>query len=147
MSFHVWLIFGFFMIVIEIFTPGFFAASLGISAILTSVLVLLFPEIAFLHWLSFIVFNIIMFAFIRQIFLKYLYKNDNESETNVNALIGKRGVVTEKIDDRFGYVKVYGDLWKAVSENETEIAKGEKVEIISIDGNKVIVKKHNRKEK
>ena len=39
----------------------------------------------------------------------------------------------------FGLVKIEGDTWSAISENEEEIKKGTEVEIKKIEGVKLIV--------
>lgn len=146
MAYYIWLVFGVFMIIIEIFTPGFFAASLGISSVLTSFIALIFPDIIYLHWLAFIVFNIVMFVFLRKIFIKYLYNEKQSKKTNIDAIIGKTGIVQEKIDDKGGYVKVYGDMWKAIlAEDGKKIQEGKKVQVVNVEGNKVIVKKIERR--
>lgn len=53
--------------------------------------------------------------------------------------IGKSIVVEEDIDES-GRVKIGGIYWTAVNEGEP-VKKGERVKIISIKGNKIIIKK------
>ena len=140
MPFYYWLIFGAILIVMEIFTPGFFAATLGLSAVITSIVSLIIPEYQVIQWIVFVVINIMIFVFLREIFLKYLYGR-KEKNTNVDGLIGKEGIVREKISNESGYVQIYGDMWKAKTLDNTDIDTGEKIVVERIEGNKVIVKK------
>ncbi len=63
--------------------------------------------------------------------------------TNADALIGKIGIVTEDIDNiNFkGQVKVGGQSWTAVSRGEA-VVKGDTVEVLAIEGVKLVVKKN-----
>lgn len=67
--------------------------------------------------------------------------------TNTNSLIGKRGKVAKDIspENTIGLVKVGGETWSAISENEVEIKQGTEVEIKGIQGVKVIVSPINEK--
>ena len=65
-------------------------------------------------------------------------------ETNVYALIGKTGIVTKTIpQDGRGEVKMGGEYWVAISQENIQIIQDEKIEVLAIDGNKLIVQKTN----
>lgn len=69
------------------------------------------------------------------------YIDDGKSiQTNAYSLIGQIGVVTFDIDvlNGSGQVKVNGEIWSAKAEEN--ILKGTEVEILRIDGVKLIVK-------
>ncbi len=139
---HIWMILGIGFIIVEIFDPAFFFISFGIGAILTSLLSML-PFIGNsipLQILSFAIFSFISFLFMRKLGRKVL--SHPGSETNVFALKGKQGVVTKDIPlDGKGYVKIGGEEWVAVEENQQAVELDAKVTIVGIEGNKVIVKK------
>lgn len=61
--------------------------------------------------------------------------------TNVNSLIGKTGIVTADITETnlIGQVRVGREIWSAVSENEISIPKDTQVEILNVDGVKLVV--------
>ena len=63
--------------------------------------------------------------------------------TNLDAIIGMIGVVTEDIDNTSekGTLKVDGKLWSARSVDETVIEKGVKVKIVSIRGVRAFVER------
>lgn len=67
--------------------------------------------------------------------------------TNSSSLIGKHGKVTKDISpvENVGLVKVNGETWSAISENEIEIEKDTEVEIKGIQGVKLIVSPINEK--
>lgn len=93
-----------------------------------------------------IVFVIASFAFmlVARPFLKK-YLNRNEIKTNVDALIGRIAVVLKKIEvGERGLVKIDGVEWSAVANDD--IDEGARVEILSIEGNKLIVKEHKKSE-
>jgi len=139
---HIWMILGIEFIIVEIFDPAFFFISFGIGAILTSLLSML-PFIGNsipLQILSFAIFSFISFLFMRKLGRKVL--SHPGSETNVFALKGKQGFVTKEIPlDGKGYVKIGGEEWVAVEENQQAVELDAKVTIVGIEGNKVIVQK------
>ena len=71
-----------------------------------------------------------------------------KSRTNVDSLIGKKGVVIKKIGDlEKGEVKINNVIWNAIKrENEKEIEEGTIIEVISIQGNKLLVKMTQKEE-
>ena len=139
---HIWMILGIGFIIVEIFDPAFFFISFGIGAILTSLLSML-PFIGNsipLQILSFAILSFISFLFMRKLGKKVL--SHPGSETNVFALKGKQGFVTKEIPlDGKGYVKIGGEEWVAVEENQQAVELDAKVTIVGIEGNKVIVQK------
>lgn len=142
LAWHVWMILGILFIIIEIFDPAFFFVSLGIGAIVTGLLALLpsMKDNILLQIFLFAIFSFIAFLFARKMGKKILANPGQE--TNVFALKGKFAFVTTEIhtDDK-GRVKVGGEEWVAISEDNLPIDIGEKVVVMGIDGNKLIVKK------
>ena len=63
--------------------------------------------------------------------------------TNFDRIIGKEGIVTQKIDSArgSGQVKVMGSIWSAKSDDGSDLEVDTRVEILDIEGVKVIVKK------
>ncbi|MDD3051818.1 MAG: NfeD family protein [Candidatus Cloacimonetes bacterium] len=135
----VWTAIGIICVIIEIFTPGFLFLSFGAGAILTGILVYIFEALPiYMQMIAFAAITAILFFNLRRL-TKKIY-NKNESSTNVEALIGKIGIVTKTVpSDGRGYVKIEGETWSAVSNDVKEIAEGTKVHIVNIEGNKVIV--------
>lgn len=65
-------------------------------------------------------------------------------KTNVEAIIGERCVVTEKIDNYVGcgQVKIKGQIWSARGVDEDAVfEEGESLHVVAVEGVKVICKK------
>ena len=67
--------------------------------------------------------------------MRFLDKKSKDVKTNAEALIGRKGIVSERIDaaQHTGRVAVDGDDWKAVSADGSVIEKGVEVEILKLD--------------
>ena len=89
----------------------------------------------------FVVSSGILLVLTRPLMKKFL--NTKKVRTNADSLLGETAVVTEDIDNMNakGFVKVKGQIWTSRSEDNSFIGKGEKVEIMKIEGVKLIVKK------
>ncbi len=67
------------------------------------------------------------------------------SQTNVEAVLNKEGIVTEDIKPfKVGAVRVNGLIWSAISNDRISIKKNEVVTIKKVEGVKVIVDKVER---
>lgn len=138
---HIWIIAAVLLFIVEIFTPAFLAACLAIGCIFAGV----FSSMDFglkIQLLAFSIGTLVSFFGIRPFILKYGHKKSGDLKTNVDALVGKIGKVTETIDnfENQGRVKVEGDDWKAETENNEIINVGEKVEIIKVNSTILTVK-------
>ncbi|MCK4694397.1 MAG: NfeD family protein, partial [Candidatus Cloacimonetes bacterium] len=133
----IWVAIGIICIIIEIFTPGFLFMSFGIGAIITGMVSIVLKNVP-LQILVFAIITFLVFISSRKLSKKLISKSSEE--TNIYALKGKKGIVVKEIpEDGRGYVKVGGEEWSAVSENGEKIEKDEKVIIIKVEGNKLIV--------
>lgn len=95
-------------------------------------------------WIQIIVFlvvSLVLLFTVRPIAGKYF--NNNRQKTNIDALVGRQGVVTVQIDNLKGQgeISLAGQMWTARSANDTIIEEKAQVEIVSIEGVKAIVKK------
>ena len=95
----------------------------------------------FTQFVIFLVVSLVLLIFTRKIFIKKL-KTGN-TKTNVDALIGRKAVLTEDITAfSVGAVKINGKYWSAVCEDRSsELKAGTEIEVTGIEGVKVIVKK------
>lgn len=124
---------------IEIITPGvFFFLCFSVGALFAMTAVLL----GFVNIVAIIVFcviSVISIFFIRPILKKYMEKR--KVETNVDSLIGMKTQVLEDISaENPGKIKIEGEIWSAVSSTGEKISKSETVEVVSVDGTKLVVK-------
>ena len=98
-------------------------------------------------WIEVILFVVISGASLlalRPLMNKFL-KREKRS-TNVDELIGKSGLMIKGCDDiNHGEIKVNGVIWTAVSDDDkVAIPEGERVTIVGVNGNKLIVKKEGK---
>lgn len=78
------------------------------------------------------VVSLLSICFIRPYLTHHLHAGADKRKSNADALIGKEGVVIEKIDGGgFGYVKIDGDEWRSVSSTGVPIEKGVRVRVLS----------------
>lgn len=137
----IWIILALVLIIIEIFTPQFDTLYFSIGCFVAAAGdVLGFPLI--MQILLFAITIIIVLFIFRGLVAKTLYKSKEEIETNIYALKGKTGLVTETIDNlKFkGRVKIGGEYWKAQSLNNQIINEGSTVQVLKVEGSKVVVK-------
>jgi len=142
----VWIIIAIILIIVEILTtPEFDALYFGIGCIIAGIVALLGFDLL-TQILSFAISIILLLFTFHIIVKKILYISKEEIETNIHALRGKKGIVTQKIDNlQFtGRIKIGGEEWKAKSVNDEIIDEGSPVIILGVEGNKVLVKKENR---
>ncbi|MDD3127021.1 MAG: NfeD family protein [Candidatus Izemoplasmatales bacterium] len=105
---------------------------------LVALIVSLFVPDLIVQVIVFVVISAALLLSLRPIFTRYLKKND--IKTNADRLIGKIAVCTKAITDgQRGEVKIDGKIWTSIS-NE-DIVVGEKVEVLGIEGVKLVVKK------
>ena len=77
---------------------------------------------------------------------KYISKKlkNGSNKTNIDAIIGERCIVTEKIDNfaGCGQAKVKGQIWSARGVGEDDVFEvGEALHIVAIEGVKLICKR------
>lgn len=87
----------------------------------------------------FVISSISLIFLTKPLVKKYIDK-DQVVPTNAYSLIGKKGKVIKDITDNPGQIKVGGEVWTAISSSDDSITKGTEVEILKIDGVKLIVK-------
>ena len=79
------------------------------------------------------------------IVIRAVYKVHRQKPTTGEAgITGETAVVCQDLNPQ-GLVKVYGEIWKAVSKDGKKIKKGQEVKIISLKGLTLLVKILNKK--
>lgn len=137
----IWLSLFVVMVIVEASGPALLSIWFAFGS-LVSLIVSLIPGVPW--WVELIIFIVIsittLFA-LRPIFRKYLKRN--VVRTNIDSFIGKKGYVIEDISYlRPGAIKIGDVSWTAIPVNEKEtIKENEVVEVVSLSGNKIIVKK------
>ena len=140
---HILIIIGIIAFIVEIFTAGFISGSVGIGLLFAAAGNYIGLET---KW------QILLFAFglaltfflIRPIITKYGYRK-NKIRTNQDALIDKKGMVTQEINNKLntGRVTIDGDNWKAKTINNEIIKTGTTIKVVSVDSIILIVEPLN----
>ena len=137
---HFWLAVGLLLAIMEMVLPGFVLLSLGLGALLPATLAYL--GVSSLVWLmaAYAAFSIVALYAIRTVLGKKYFGTRSDTNTNIHGLIGIQGVVTTRVGAMHepGYVKLQGELWRAVSKG-LAIEVGVCVVVKSISGATVTV--------
>ena len=85
------------------------------------------------------VVTLVLLLATRPLVKKFL--QNKETHTNADRVVGQTAVVTEDIDNlaAHGRVEVLGNDWAARSTENVRIQKGTKVQVVRIEGVKLIV--------
>lgn len=136
---YVWLAVIGVALIVEASTATLVAIWFIPSAIVSAVIAKLGGGIV-LQTTVFLVLSILFVLFARRIFSKTIAPK--HVPTNADSMIGETGIVTLDIDtaEAKGLVKVKGQVWSAKSENGENICEGSSVEVLAIEGVKLIVK-------
>lgn len=137
----VWTIIVTICLILELSSGDFFVTCFAIGALCAALSTILgIPFWA--QVLVFAVFSVLSILFVRPSLVKYLHGKHRERLSNADALIGRIGIVIEKIGiSSSGYVRIDGDEWKAVAHGVDGIDEGEKVRVVARDSIIITVEK------
>ena len=134
-----WLILFVIFLLVEIITMGLTTIWFAGGAIVAYITSFFAGEVV-----QIVVFFVVSFLLLfttRPFAKKFI--NSKSEKTNVDAMAGKIGTVTEDIDNisSKGKVVISGETWTARAENGEQMKKGQLIEVVRVEGVKVIVKK------
>ncbi len=139
---YIWLSILIASVIVEIMTTDLISIWFAPGA-LVAIFFCLSSKIPF--WVSIIVFLVISFtclASLRKIALKFLLKKKTNTATNTDLYIGQTYIVETSSDDKvLATCKINGVVWNVKEKNGKPLLVGDKIETISIEGSKFIVKK------
>ncbi len=139
----IWSIVGLFLILAEIFTPGFVLAIFGIACLGTA------PVAAVLglpyQLATFIVLSLVGMVLLRPMIQRWFTTASDGAKTNIEGMIGRSGTVTDPVgtDVSPGRVKIGAEEWRGISAEGGIIETGTTVEILRIDGATLYVRARN----
>jgi len=137
---HWWAGLAILLFIAEIFVPGFFLLCLGVGGLGASIIAAMglgaAPQL-----MAFSAFSLLAFFTIRPVLMKRMW-NAPEVRTNMDALTGQRGRVTQDFDPglRLGRVAAAGDDWRAECVSDRALRVGDIVEVVRVESNTLIVK-------
>ena len=139
MGWVLWVVFAVALAVGEILTPGlFFLGPVALAAGAAAVADLLGAgTIGAL--VVFIVCSIASLAFLRPVARRHV-RMPALSRTGTDALIGRKAIVTRKVDAIGGRIRVGGEEWSARAYLDDQVlAEGQTVDIVQIEGATALV--------
>ena len=133
------------MLAVEALGPALVSVWFAFGA-LVALIVSFIPGVAW--WVEVVIFVVISVATLlalRPIVRRYVKRNNYN--TNIDSFTGKRGYVIEDIEYlKPGAVKIGDVSWTAIPVNKNEkILENEIIEVVAVNGNKLIVKKVEEK--
>jgi membrane protein implicated in regulation of membrane protease activity len=134
-----WAVVAVICLILELTSGDFFIICFSIGGIIAAIGAALGLNI---YWqlAIFAVFSLVAIFTVRPVALRWLHKNEPNKQSNADALIGRKGRVTEAIKQGgSGYVQIDGDLWKAVSDSDIE--EGASVTVIGRESTIITVEK------
>lgn len=135
---QVWAVLAVLGLILELTSGDFFIMCLAIGSAGAAIT----APFANLYWQIgvFAVVSLFSLFQVRPFVLRYLHNNEEKRVSNADALLGRKGRVSETIPaGGFGYVAIDGDQWRAVAANDEEIAEGTRVKIVSRESTIVTV--------
>ena len=124
----------------EIATLSFFLAPFAGGALVAAVVAGAGGGTA-VSLVAFLVVSIVLLAALRPIALRHM-RQAPRLRTGTAALVGKSGVVTERIsnDEGVGCVRIEGEVWTARAFDEDEVIEaGKRVQVLEIRGATALV--------
>lgn len=145
MEFYWWFIIALVFFILEIVTPGFVLLWFGVGAAVSGVLSLIGVHDVWTLTIVFVVVSIVLVALSRTFFKSFFMRKSPGStlKTNMDALLDKVGLVTERIDleRSTGRVTIDGQDWSAKSADGALIEAEARVAVTGFEGARLIVKK------
>ena len=140
-NWHLWIIAGILLIIVEMLTFTFFAASFGVAAIITAYVASKNVGLT-MELTSFVIASTVSVFAVRPLFTKLIYKRSDNRPVLLAAMIGQAGTVVDEIEPQGGHgrVKTGGEEWRAMATDARGIPAGVRVEIVSVQGSTLTVK-------
>lgn len=136
-----WLLIIIILAIIEVLTVDLVTIWFIASALL-ALIISFFTNNFIIEFAVFVIFGIIFLLITRPLMKKMKVKNNEK--TNIDRIIGMKGIVTEDITKtKSGEVKVDGKLWTAIADKT--IKKDSIVKVLSIESVKLKVEKEDDK--
>jgi membrane protein implicated in regulation of membrane protease activity len=140
LAWHIWLLLALAMGILEMFTPGFVLLCFGCGAVAAAAADLLGFHGLTLQLAIFAAVTFASFFTLRPAL--YARVSRQRDATNVEAIIGAEGIVTgAAAQGEVGTVRVRGELWRAEGAASGSLGEGERVRVLRVEGNRVIVER------
>ncbi len=141
----IWMALAAIFVVGEMFTAGFFLLWFGVGAAAAGVLALLGASFPW-QLAAFVVVSGVLLAVSRRFAERF--SKAQPPGIGADRFIGLKGLVLEEIDNtqNTGRVRLHKEEWRADSFDEAAIPVGARVEVVSLDGTHLVVKRIEERE-
>jgi membrane protein implicated in regulation of membrane protease activity len=134
----IWLAALVIFLILELMTPTLIFGCFVVGSLVAGLYGYFSPESYYVQIGLFIAVSVILIPLTRTLAKKIT--KESPSKSNVDALIGKVGLVTKAIDpDLGGQVKIEGEVWGALADEA--IGLNDKVTVTSVQGTRLLVQK------
>lgn len=141
-AWQLWVVASALLLVAEMFTPGFWLASVALGCLAAGLASLLPVGLAG-QVLVFTAATLGSLLGLRPVLVRrFLHTPGREVRTNMEALVGKSGIVTRAFDPvtRLGRVSVEGEDWRGTPlEGTPALEPGTRVMVVQVDGSTLVV--------
>ena len=137
----IWLVLFVAMLIVEASGPALVSIWFSFGALIALIVSFISGVAWWIEVIIFVVISITTLLALRPVLKKYIKRNN--FNTNIDSFTGKRGYVIEDITFlKPGAVKIGDVSWTAIPANKDEtIVENEIIEVVAVNGNKLIVKK------
>lgn len=133
-----WVVLAAVLAIGEVLTLGFLLGLIAIAAVLAGVVAALGAGLV-VQLVVFIAASLASIALIRPIAKRHL-RTPARLRTGTAALVGAKALVTERVDDLTGQVKIGGEVWSARAFLDGQVIEpGARVEVAKIEGATALV--------
>ncbi len=143
-----WTVLGVLLVIAEIFTLGFVLLWFGIAALIAAIAA--FLGVGYLgQFLIFAAVATFLTIMSKTILEDYYPHTDEEIKVGMDTLPGRIGTVKKASKGvlNAASVRVYGSNWKALPiDGKTKFEEGEKVEVVSVEGSSIYIRRADSKE-
>ncbi len=134
----IWILLAVVLAVGEVMSLSFFLAPFAAGALLGAIAELAGAGTA-IAMIVFLVSSGLFLGFVRPIARRHMH-TPAQIRTGTAALVGQTAVVTQRVDDGAGAVKLEGELWTARPYVEGEVIEvGHRVHVVQISGATALV--------
>ncbi|NLP21527.1 MAG: NfeD family protein [Erysipelotrichaceae bacterium] len=140
MELYLWIAILIFSIIVEVATATALVSVWFIAGAIGAIIALLLNASFLIQVIVFISISLLFLIIFRPIALRHV--KSNFVPTNADRVIGRQTELLEDItSSKWGEVKIDGVIWNATTIDSSPINKGNLVEVLAIEGSKLIVKK------
>ncbi len=136
-TYGIWIIVGVIGLIIDLLSGTLFMLWVAGGCFVAAIVSALLPEVAWAPWAAFVVATSVLLYLGRP--LARRFQQQRITPSNVDAVIGREGIVLETIDpiQNTGRVRIGSDEWRARADDQ--IQSGERVCVLGVEGATVIV--------